>query len=101
MAQSRAHPFMPNSAAAGKAALLDELGLTGTEPLFAQIPAAHRLREHRWGAGFLGGFTTVSGFAWDAAHAAGEGDVVRDLQIEAVDPRLGERVLRGDATSVS
>ena len=37
------------------------------------VPAAHRLREHRWGAGFLGGFTTVSGFAWDAAHAAGEG----------------------------
>ena len=44
MAQSRAHPFMPNSAAAGKAALLGELGLTGTEPLFAQIPAAHRLQ---------------------------------------------------------
>jgi len=44
MAQSRAHPFMPNSAAGVKAALLGELGLTGTEPLFAQIPASHRLR---------------------------------------------------------
>lgn len=35
------------------------------------IPHARRLAEHRWGAGFLGGFTTVSGFAWDAASAAG------------------------------
>lgn len=43
MAPPRAHPFMPNSAAAVKAALLGELGLTGAEPLFAQIPAAHRL----------------------------------------------------------
>lgn len=44
MAQSRAHPFMPNSAAAVKSALLGELGLAGTETLFAQIPAAHRLQ---------------------------------------------------------
>ena len=35
------------------------------------IPHARRLAEHRWGAGFLGGFTTVSGFAWDAVQATG------------------------------
>jgi fluoride ion exporter CrcB/FEX len=29
----------------------------------------NRLREQLWGAGFLGGFTTVSGFAWDVASA--------------------------------
>jgi glycine dehydrogenase subunit 1 len=43
MALSRAHPFMPNSARPVKVALLAELGLNSTEPLFAQIPAAHRL----------------------------------------------------------
>jgi glycine dehydrogenase subunit 1 len=43
VAGRRAHPFMPNSAPAMKAALLAELGLDSTEPLFAQIPAAHRL----------------------------------------------------------
>lgn len=43
MAERRAHPFMPNSAPAMKAALLAELGLAGTEPLFAQIPPSHRL----------------------------------------------------------
>lgn len=43
MTGRRAHPFMPNSAPAMKAALLAELGLDGIEPLFAQIPAAHRL----------------------------------------------------------
>jgi glycine dehydrogenase subunit 1 len=40
----RAHPFMPNSAPAMTAALLAELGLESTEPLFAQIPASHRLK---------------------------------------------------------
>lgn len=39
----RAHPFMPNSAPATTAAVLAELGLASVEPLFAQIPAAHRL----------------------------------------------------------
>jgi fluoride ion exporter CrcB/FEX len=29
----------------------------------------NRFREQLWGAGFLGGFTTVSGFAWDVASA--------------------------------
>ena len=43
MAPPRAHPFMPNSAAIVKAALMGELGLADAEPLFAQIPAAHRL----------------------------------------------------------
>jgi glycine dehydrogenase subunit 1 len=38
----RAHPFMPNSAPALKAALLAELGVKSAEELFDQIPAAHR-----------------------------------------------------------
>ncbi len=33
------------------------------------ITHRQRLHEHLWGAGALGGFTTVSGFAWDAAAA--------------------------------
>ena len=40
---SRAHPFMPNDTRARKAELLGCLGLDSIEPLFAQIPAAHRL----------------------------------------------------------
>ncbi|WP_439545864.1 hypothetical protein [Sandarakinorhabdus sp.] len=40
---SRAHPFMPNDTDDRKAALLAVLGLDHVEPLFAQIPAAHRL----------------------------------------------------------
>lgn len=31
------------------------------------IPHSNRMREHLLGAGFLGGFTTVSGMAWDVA----------------------------------
>jgi glycine dehydrogenase subunit 1 len=42
--EARAHPFMPNSAPALKAELLAELGLDSAEPLFGQIPEAHRLR---------------------------------------------------------
>ncbi len=38
------HPFMPNSPPALKSELLAELGLTDAEPLFAQIPEAHRFR---------------------------------------------------------
>jgi CrcB protein len=34
------------------------------------IPHGLRGREHLLGAGFLGGFTTVSGFAWDVADLA-------------------------------
>lgn len=41
------------------------------------LPHLRRVREHLWSVGVLGGFTTVSGFAWDAAQAAGEGDHVR------------------------
>lgn len=42
MADARAHPFMPNSAAGLRAELLAELGLDSAAPLFGQIPAAHR-----------------------------------------------------------
>lgn len=40
---SRAHPFMPNDTQARRAELLAAVGADGIEPLFAQIPAAHRL----------------------------------------------------------
>ena len=42
--EPRAHPFMPNSAPPLKAALLAELGVESAEPLFGQIPQAHRFR---------------------------------------------------------
>jgi len=42
MTSRRAHPFMPNDTAARQAELLATLGLDNVEPLFAQIPAAHR-----------------------------------------------------------
>lgn len=38
------------------------------------LPHVRRVREHLWSVGVLGGFTTVSGFAWDAVQALGEGD---------------------------
>lgn len=41
--------------------------LTGA--VFRWFFSQNRLREQLWGAGFLGGFTTVSGFAWDVASA--------------------------------
>ena len=39
------------------------------------IPHGLRRREYLLGAGFLGGFTTVSGFAWDAMDLVQGGDV--------------------------
>ncbi|MBU3684184.1 MAG: CrcB family protein [Phycisphaerales bacterium] len=38
------------------------------------IPHGLRRREHLLGAGFLGGFTTVSGFAWDVVDLVQGGD---------------------------
>lgn len=38
-----------------------------------ELSHKNRLREQLWGAGFLGGFTTVSGFAWDVASAVQDG----------------------------
>ncbi|MGP1283847.1 MAG: aminomethyl-transferring glycine dehydrogenase subunit GcvPA [Parasphingopyxis sp.] len=38
-----AHPYMPNSTAAGRRQLLDVLGVDDCEELFAQIPDAHRM----------------------------------------------------------
>ena len=38
------------------------------------IPHGLRRREHLLGAGFLGGFTTVSGFAWDVTDLVEGGD---------------------------
>jgi glycine dehydrogenase subunit 1 len=42
--EARAHPFMPNSAPALKAGLLQALELASPEPLFEQIPPEHRFR---------------------------------------------------------
>ena len=39
-----AHPYMPNSTAAMERELLDAIGVDDVEALFAQIPAAHRMR---------------------------------------------------------
>lgn len=44
MNSSRAHPFMPNDTPARRAELLAAVGLDLVDPLFAQIPAAHRLK---------------------------------------------------------
>lgn len=38
------------------------------------IPSGLRVREHLLAAGFLGGFTTVSGFAWDVVDLVEGGD---------------------------
>ena len=43
-APDKAHPFMPNSTAEARAALLAEIGASDVEDLFAQIPDAHRLK---------------------------------------------------------
>ncbi|MDN3496689.1 aminomethyl-transferring glycine dehydrogenase subunit GcvPA [Planococcus sp. APC 4015] len=39
---SQAHPYMANSAEGSRQALLDAIGITDVEDLFAQIPAEHR-----------------------------------------------------------
>lgn len=53
------------------------------------IPPHNRLREHILGAGFLGGFTTVSGFAWDIAFALQEQAFGRIAVIFAADAVVG------------
>ncbi len=42
-AEPRPHPFMPNSVPAIKRELLEALGASSVEELFAQIPAEHRI----------------------------------------------------------
>ena len=42
-ADSRAHPFMPNSVPSIKAELMSALGIKTVDELFEQIPADHRL----------------------------------------------------------
>ena len=44
-ADSRAHPFMPNSVPAIKAELMAALGIESVDELFAQIPDDHRLKR--------------------------------------------------------
>ena len=53
------------------------------------LPHVRRVREHLWSVGVLGGFTTVSGFAWDAAQALSEGDHARLAVILAFNGAVG------------
>lgn len=53
------------------------------------LPHLRRVREHLWSVGVLGGFTTVSGFAWDAAQAVGERDHARLAVILAFNGVVG------------
>ena len=53
------------------------------------IPHKNRLREQLWGAGFLGGFTTVSGFAWDVASAVRDGAFERAVVVLTADAVIG------------
>jgi fluoride ion exporter CrcB/FEX len=53
------------------------------------VPHRNRMREHLWGSGFMGGFTTVSGFAWDVAWAMQHGEHARVAAMLAVDGVVG------------
>jgi len=53
------------------------------------VPHRNRMREHLWGAGFMGGFTTVSGFAWDVAWAMQHGEHARVAVLLAFDGLVG------------
>lgn len=51
--------------------------------------SARILREDLLVAGCLGGFTTVSGFAWDVASAVGGGDPARAALLVGIDGIIG------------
>lgn len=53
------------------------------------IPHGLRRREHLLGAGFLGGFTTVSGFAWDVVDLVQGGDPASASIVIGVDAIVG------------
>ena len=53
------------------------------------IPHGLRRREHLLGAGFLGGFTTVSGFAWDVVDLVQGGDPASASVVIGVDAIVG------------
>ena len=53
------------------------------------VPHRNRMREHLWGTGFMGGFTTVSGFAWDMAWAVQHGEHARVAVLLAFDGLVG------------
>lgn len=53
------------------------------------IPHGMRRREHLLGAGLLGGFTTVSGFAWDVADLAQGGDPASAALVIGVNAFVG------------
>lgn len=53
------------------------------------IPHGLRRREHLLGAGFLGGFTTVSGFAWDVADLAQGGSPASAALVLGINATVG------------
>ena len=53
------------------------------------IPHGLRRREHLLGAGFLGGFTTVSGFAWDVADLVQGGNPSAAALVLGIDAIVG------------
>jgi fluoride ion exporter CrcB/FEX len=53
------------------------------------VPHRNRMREHLWGGGFMGGFTTVSGFAWDVASAMQHGEHARAAVLLSFDGLVG------------
>ena len=53
------------------------------------VPHRNRMREHLWGGGFMGGFTTVSGFAWDVASAIQHSEHARVALLLAFDGLVG------------
>ncbi len=53
------------------------------------IPHGVRRREHLLGAGFLGGFTTVSGFAWDVADLVHVGNAASAALVIGVNATIG------------
>lgn len=55
----------------------------------AGIPHVHRMREHLLGAGFLGGFTTVSGMAWDVADGLSAADLAAPFTVLVANAVVG------------
>ena len=64
-------------------ALLDDRGAP------AGVPSRRRGVEHLLGAGLLGGYTTVSGFALDAAAAVAASNLARAATLMLVDGGVG------------
>lgn len=83
--------------------LFARIAVRGDDGAPSGIPHSNRMTEHLLGAGFLGGFTTVSGMAWDIARSAVAGDAAEAACVLAVNAvagivaaALGWRIVRSD-----